>query len=209
MAAKGPLKEFGTDPVSEKNVAAKEGRFGVYVTDGETNASLGKGDRIEEVSPERAYELLAIRRERSSPRVARRARRRRRRRRRPLPRRRPPPRRQLPRKRPPRSGHRRRRQQRRPRRDHGSQRLTRRRSAAARECATPAFVSTLGHRAGAPLHRVRGSRGVRQVDAGREIRRDRSTPFSRVRPAAPTSVHVCARSSTTRRRRHVARGPRP
>ena len=51
MAAKGPLKEFGADPVSEKNVTAKEGRFGVYVTDGETNASLGKGDRIEEISP--------------------------------------------------------------------------------------------------------------------------------------------------------------
>ncbi|MFT7503154.1 MAG: DNA topoisomerase-1 [Gammaproteobacteria bacterium] len=63
LAAKGPLKEFGIDPVSEKNVTAKDGRFGVYVTDGETNASLGKGDRLEEVSPERAYELLAIRRE--------------------------------------------------------------------------------------------------------------------------------------------------
>ena len=63
LAAKGPLKEFGTDPVSEKNVTAKEGRFGVYVTDGETNASLGKGDRLEEISPERAYELLEIRRE--------------------------------------------------------------------------------------------------------------------------------------------------
>jgi DNA topoisomerase-1 len=63
LAAKGPLKEFGTDPVSEKPVVAKDGRFGVYVTDGETNASLGKGDRLEEVTPERAYELLAIRRE--------------------------------------------------------------------------------------------------------------------------------------------------
>ena len=63
MAAKGPLKEFGTDPVSEKNVTAKDGRFGVYVTDGETNASLGKGDRVEEITPERAFELLAIRRE--------------------------------------------------------------------------------------------------------------------------------------------------
>lgn len=63
MAAKGPLKEFGTDPVSEKNVTAKDGRFGVYVTDGETNASLGKGDRLEEITPERAFELLAIRRE--------------------------------------------------------------------------------------------------------------------------------------------------
>ena len=63
LAAKGPLKEFGTDPVSEKAVVAKDGKFGVYVTDGETNASLGKGDRLEEMSPERAYELLAIRRE--------------------------------------------------------------------------------------------------------------------------------------------------
>ncbi len=63
LAAKGPLKEFGADPVSEKNVTAKDGRFGVYVTDGETNASLGKGDRLDEMSPERAFELLAIRRE--------------------------------------------------------------------------------------------------------------------------------------------------
>jgi DNA topoisomerase-1 len=63
MAAKGPLREFGTDPVSERPVVAKDGRFGVYVTDGETNASIGKGDRIEEMSPARAFELLAIRRE--------------------------------------------------------------------------------------------------------------------------------------------------
>ncbi len=63
LAAAGPLREFGTDPVSERAVVAKDGRFGVYVTDGETNASLGKGDRLEEMTPERAYELLAIRRE--------------------------------------------------------------------------------------------------------------------------------------------------
>jgi DNA topoisomerase-1 len=63
MAASGPLREFGVDPVSERPVVAKDGRFGVYVTDGETNASIGKGDRIEEMLPERAYELLAIRRE--------------------------------------------------------------------------------------------------------------------------------------------------
>ena len=44
-------------------VVAKDGRFGVYVTDGETNASLGKGDRVESMPPERAFELLAIRRE--------------------------------------------------------------------------------------------------------------------------------------------------
>jgi len=49
--------------VSARPVVAKDGRFGVYVTDGETNASIGKGDRIEEMSPARAFELLAIRRE--------------------------------------------------------------------------------------------------------------------------------------------------
>ena len=63
MAAKGPLRELGADPVSERAVVARDGRFGVYVTDGETNASLGKGDRVEEMSPARAYELLAIRRD--------------------------------------------------------------------------------------------------------------------------------------------------
>ena len=62
-AAKGPLREFGTDPVSERPVVARDGRFGVYVTDGETNASIGQGDRIEDMAPERAYELLAVRRE--------------------------------------------------------------------------------------------------------------------------------------------------
>jgi len=61
--AKPPLREFGTDPVSERPIVAKEGRFGVYVTDGETNASIGKGDRIETMTPERAQELLAARRE--------------------------------------------------------------------------------------------------------------------------------------------------
>jgi DNA topoisomerase-1 len=63
MAAKGPLREFGADPVSGSAVVAKDGKFGVYVTDGETNASLSKGDRLEEMLPERAFELLAIRRE--------------------------------------------------------------------------------------------------------------------------------------------------
>ena len=62
-APKPPLREFGTDPVSQRPVVAKEGRFGNYVTDGETNASLGRGDRLEEMTPERAYELLAVRRE--------------------------------------------------------------------------------------------------------------------------------------------------
>ncbi len=63
MAARGPLREFGDDPVSGRAVVARDGRFGVYVTDGETNASIGRGDRIEEMAPERAFELIAIRRE--------------------------------------------------------------------------------------------------------------------------------------------------
>jgi len=63
MAAKGPLREFGSDPVSGKAVLARDGKFGVYVTDGETNASLSKGDRLDAMPNERAYELLAIRRE--------------------------------------------------------------------------------------------------------------------------------------------------
>lgn len=62
-AAKPPLKEFGNDPVSQKPVVAKEGRFGDYITDGETNAGLTRGDRLEEMTNERAYELLQLRRE--------------------------------------------------------------------------------------------------------------------------------------------------
>ncbi|MEX2293974.1 MAG: type I DNA topoisomerase [Acidimicrobiales bacterium] len=58
-----PLKELGNDPVSEKPVVVKDGRFGPYVTDGDTNASLRKGDTIENVTIERAAELLQIRRE--------------------------------------------------------------------------------------------------------------------------------------------------
>ena len=57
------MREFGTDPVSGKPVVAKDGKFGVYVTDGETNASLTRGDRLEYVTPERAFELLAVRRD--------------------------------------------------------------------------------------------------------------------------------------------------
>jgi DNA topoisomerase-1 len=49
--------------VSGKPVVAKEGRFGDYVTDGETNAGLTRGDRLEEMTNERAYELLQLRRE--------------------------------------------------------------------------------------------------------------------------------------------------
>ena len=73
LAAAGPLREFGNDPASGRAVVAKDGRFGVYVTDGETNASLSKGDRVEAMTPERAYELLAIRRETAGDRPAKKA----------------------------------------------------------------------------------------------------------------------------------------
>jgi len=63
-AAAPPLKELGDDPVSGKAVVLKEGRFGPYVTDGETNASLRAGDSIDSITPERAAELLQDRRDR-------------------------------------------------------------------------------------------------------------------------------------------------
>ncbi|WP_371660688.1 type I DNA topoisomerase [Streptomyces sp. NBC_00280] len=64
-AAKPPLKELGTDPVSGKPVVVKDGRFGPYVTDGESNATLRSGDSVEEITPERGYELLAEKRAKS------------------------------------------------------------------------------------------------------------------------------------------------
>ncbi len=59
-----PLRTLGADPVSGEPIQVKEGRFGPYVTDGETMASLRKGDTIEEVTTDRAAELLRLRRER-------------------------------------------------------------------------------------------------------------------------------------------------
>ncbi|WP_149203693.1 type I DNA topoisomerase [Actinotalea subterranea] len=59
-----PLRELGADPVSGKPVVVKEGRFGPYVTDGETNATLRKEDAVESVTLERAAELLAEKRAR-------------------------------------------------------------------------------------------------------------------------------------------------
>jgi DNA topoisomerase-1 len=58
-----PLRELGPDPVSEKPVVLKEGRFGLYVTDGDTNASLRKDDDPETLTIERAAELLQNRRD--------------------------------------------------------------------------------------------------------------------------------------------------
>jgi DNA topoisomerase-1 len=66
-AAAPPLKELGDDPVSGKPVVLKEGRFGPYVTDGETNASLRAADSTESIAPARAFELLQLRRESGPP----------------------------------------------------------------------------------------------------------------------------------------------
>jgi DNA topoisomerase-1 len=59
-----PLRELGSDPASGKPMVIKDGRFGPYVTDGETNASLRKGDDVLSITDERAAELLADRRAR-------------------------------------------------------------------------------------------------------------------------------------------------
>jgi len=61
-AAKPPLKDLGTDPASGRPMMIKEGRFGPYVTDGEINATLRRGDDIETITSERAAELLADKR---------------------------------------------------------------------------------------------------------------------------------------------------
>ena len=59
-----PLRELGEDPVSKKPIVVKDGRFGPYVTDGESNATLRKDDAVEEITLERAAELLADKRAR-------------------------------------------------------------------------------------------------------------------------------------------------
>src|SRR5262245_32812549 len=64
-AAAAPLRELGPDPASGKPMVIKDGRYGPYVTDGDTNASLRErdGDTVEGLSPERAAELLQARRD--------------------------------------------------------------------------------------------------------------------------------------------------
>jgi len=57
-AAAPPLRELGDDPVSGAPVVVKDGRFGAYVTDGTTNATLRKADAVETITLERAAELL-------------------------------------------------------------------------------------------------------------------------------------------------------
>ncbi|MEM9519545.1 MAG: type I DNA topoisomerase [Actinomycetota bacterium] len=72
-AAKPPLREMGEDPETGKPMIVKDGRFGPYVTDGEYNASLRKGDTVEELTVERAAELLADRRAKGPAKKAKKA----------------------------------------------------------------------------------------------------------------------------------------
>ncbi len=60
--AAAPLRELGAEPETGKPLVIKEGRFGPYVTDGETNASLRKGDEVESLTMDRAVELISERR---------------------------------------------------------------------------------------------------------------------------------------------------
>jgi len=66
-ASATPLRELGDDPDSGSPVVVRSGRFGPYVTDGTTNASLRKGDEPETITIERAAELLADRRAAGPP----------------------------------------------------------------------------------------------------------------------------------------------
>jgi DNA topoisomerase-1 len=72
-AAAPPLRELGEDPNTKKPIVLKEGRWGPYATDGETNASLRKGDDVATITLQRAAELLAERRAAGPPAPRRRA----------------------------------------------------------------------------------------------------------------------------------------
>jgi len=61
-AARGLLRELGQDPTTGRPIVVRDGRFGPYVTDGETNASLRRGDSADAITIERATELLSERR---------------------------------------------------------------------------------------------------------------------------------------------------
>ena len=60
---KAPLRELGADPVTGRPIVVRDGRWGPYVTDGEVNASLRAGDTPETLTPQRASDLLAARRD--------------------------------------------------------------------------------------------------------------------------------------------------
>ncbi|HEX5995864.1 MAG TPA: type I DNA topoisomerase [Jiangellales bacterium] len=61
-AAAAPLREFGTDPVNGKPLVVKDGRFGPYITDGETNVTVPRGTSVDDLTRERAVELIAEKR---------------------------------------------------------------------------------------------------------------------------------------------------
>ena len=61
-AARGPLRELGQDPATEKPVVIKDGRFGPYITDGQTNVTVPRSEDPATISAERAFELLADKR---------------------------------------------------------------------------------------------------------------------------------------------------
>ena len=61
-AASGPLRELGQDPATEKPVVIKDGRFGPYITDGQTNVTVPRSEDPATISAERAFELLADKR---------------------------------------------------------------------------------------------------------------------------------------------------
>jgi DNA topoisomerase-1 len=71
-AAAPPLRELGPDPVTGTPIVIKDGRFGAYVTDGTSNATLRKDDAVESITLERAAELLADKRA-AAPRTAKKA----------------------------------------------------------------------------------------------------------------------------------------
>jgi DNA topoisomerase-1 len=60
--ASSALKEFEADPTSGKPIRIRDGRFGPYVTDGETNATIPRGETVEGVDFDRAVQLLADKR---------------------------------------------------------------------------------------------------------------------------------------------------
>jgi DNA topoisomerase-1 len=66
-AAKPPLRDFGVDPAVEKPVVVKDGRFGPYITDGEYNVTVPRSESVEELTAERAFELLADKRAAGPP----------------------------------------------------------------------------------------------------------------------------------------------
>ena len=61
------MRELGVDPAVDKPLVVKEGRFGAYVTDGEYNATLRKGDTVESLTLERAADLMAEKRAMGPP----------------------------------------------------------------------------------------------------------------------------------------------